>query len=193
MKISHKIATALLFASLATTASFASPEPTNAKHKTVAGKYLSSVETIAFLKDNAKNTIFLDIRTPEEVAYVGYSYLIDANIPLKLNNVSKWDDKKETFAGVDNANFVAEVEAAIKAKGLNKDANIVFMCRSGDRSAVAVDKLVAAGYKNAYTVEEGFEGQFGKPDFHRTLDGWKNNAPANTWGYKLDKAKMYIK
>lgn len=193
MKISHKIATALLFASLATTASFASPEPTNAKHKTVLGKYLSSVEAIAFMEKNAKNTIFIDVRTQEEVEYVGYSYLIDTNIPLSTNDVSKWDDAKKRYAGVANKNFVVEVEAAVKAKGLTKDSNIVFICRSGDRSADAVNMMAVAGYKNAYTVEEGFEGQFGKPDNHRTDGGWKNNAPANTWGYALDKAKMYLK
>jgi rhodanese-related sulfurtransferase len=193
MKFTHKIITGLMISALAATAIYASPEPTNEKHKTVVGKYLSAVETVAFMKENAKNTIFIDVRSPEEIEYVGYSYLMDTNIPLSFNDISKWDEKKKRYAGVDNKNFVSEVEAAIKAKGLNKDANIVFMCRSGDRSAVAVNKMVEAGYKNAYTVEEGFEGQFSKPEYHRTLDGWKNNAPKDTWGYKLEKEKMYLK
>jgi len=51
--------------------------------------------------------------------------------------------------------------------------------------------MYKAGYKNVYTVEDGFEGAKDRKHHHRVVNGWKNTAPASTWGYKLDKAKMY--
>ena len=35
---------------------------------------------------------------------------------------------------------------------------LLVMCRSGDRSAMVVDQLADAGFKNAYTNIDGFEG-----------------------------------
>ncbi len=193
MKFFHKIVAAMALAALAATVSMASPVPTNEKHKTKAGKYLSAKEAADLLMKHGKDALFIDVRSPVEIEYVGYSYLMDKNIPLSTNDTSKWDEKKNRYAGVKNPNFVAEVEAALKAKGLSKNANIVFMCRSGDRSAVATNLMFDAGYRNVYTVEDGFEGAKDKQFHHRTVNGWKNDAPKDTWGYKLDKAKMTIR
>lgn len=193
MKLFHKIITALTVVVFSATVISAAPVPTNKRHQTLAGKYLSAKEAAAFIMKDRAGTLFIDVRTPVEVEYVGYSYLMDKNIPIKVNDTSKWDAKKHRYAGIKNDNFVADVEAALKAKGLNKDSKIVFMCRSGDRSAAATNLMFKAGYKNVYTVEDGFEGAKDKVNHQRTVNGWKNTAPKNTWGYQLDKAKMYIK
>ncbi len=59
---------------------------------------------------------------------------------------------------------------------------------------MAVNKLAAAGVKNAYNVTDGFEGD--KVDdpgsvFHgkRMRNGWKNSAP---WVFTIDPEKIIL-
>jgi hypothetical protein len=68
------------------------------------------------------------------------------------------------------------------------------MCRSGDRSAKAVDLLAAAGIKDAYSVIDGVEGdKVTDPDSvfvgKRMKNGWKNSAP---WVYTIDPEKIIL-
>jgi hypothetical protein len=42
--------------------------------------------------------------------------------------------------------------------GLAKDATIILICRSGDRSSKAQDRLQTAGYTKVYSIAEGVEG-----------------------------------
>ena len=170
----------------------AADKPHNKKKQTPQGLYLKSTEVPGFLKKH-NNVLFVDVRTPAEVEYVGYSYLIDYNIPIHFVNFKKWNKKKSRFSDTPkNKNFDADVAKALKAKGLSKKDTIIFICRSGSRSAYVAKKLFKKGYKSVYTVVDGFEGGKSKDHKQRTVSGWKNNAPANTWGYKLDKSKMYF-
>jgi len=165
--------------------------PTKKKKQTPQNLYLKAAEVPAFLEKN-KKVLFVDVRTPAEVEYVGYSYLMDNNIPVHFVNFKKWNPKKKRFSdSPKNKHFVADVENALKAKGLTKSDTLVMMCRSGSRSAYAAKKLFKAGYKNVYTVVDGFEGGKDKKFKQRSVSGWKLTAPKNTWGYKLDKTKMY--
>jgi rhodanese-related sulfurtransferase len=89
--------------------------------------------------------------------------------------------------------FRARGRAAPQGKGLGKDAPIIQICRSGNRSSKAADRLQAAGYTKVYSVTDGFEGDTasdGEKLGQRVVNGSKNaNLP---WTYKLDKAKMYF-
>ncbi len=71
------------------------------------------------------------------------------------------------------------------------------MCRSGKRSAKAVNVLAKAGYSKVYTVVDGYEGgklkkgkNKGKNKGKRFKDGWKNSGLP--WTYSLDKDMMYF-
>jgi rhodanese-related sulfurtransferase len=117
----------------------------------------------------------------------------DTNIPYMLEgDWAEWDEKKSTFKLSPNSSFLPAVEKQLAKKGLNKESKIVVMCRSGSRSAKAAKLLGEAGYKNVYTVVDGFEGDKAKDGTHkgqRVVNGWKNaNLP---WSYKLDREKMY--
>jgi rhodanese-related sulfurtransferase len=84
------------------------------------------------------------------------------------------------------------VEKLLARKGLSKESTVVVMCRSGSRSAKAANLLAQAGYKNVYTVTDGFEGDTAKEGAHkgeRVVNGWKNSGLP--WSYKLNKEKMY--
>jgi rhodanese-related sulfurtransferase len=73
--------------------------------------------------------------------------------------------------------FVGQVKRIAKPND-----RVLMICRSGNRSAVAVEMLARAGFKNAYTIVDGFEGDRNtdpsSPDYgERTVNGWKNTVP----------------
>jgi rhodanese-related sulfurtransferase len=82
-----------------------------------------------------------------------------------------------------NENFVAEVEKRYK-----KTDTILVMCRSGGRSAAAVNMLAEAGFSNIHNVTDGFEGDADR-NGGRTRNGWKNSDVP--WTYKLDPKLVY--
>lgn len=163
--------------------------------RTETHHYLTPQEAYDFMTKDAANTLFVDIRTPYEVQFVGHTEMMDANIPYLTYDYSGWDDKTKEYKRSFNSGFVTQVEDALvkKAMGNNKDARIILMCRSGDRSARAADLLAKAGYTNVWSQIEGFEGDkasSGDTKGKRTVNGWKNaNLP---WTYELNKAKAYF-
>jgi len=190
MKLFHKLLTALVIATFTASVASAAPVPAKKKHQTPQGMYLTSVEAHDLIKKDPSKVLFIDVRTPYELEYVGYTDMIDKNIPIAFKTDKKWNEKKSRFARVMNKEFVAQVEAAVKAKGLTKEDTIVFICRSGSRSVYTTKLMAKAGYNKVATVVDGFEGGKDKTTHHRTVNGWKNaNLP---WTYKLDKTKMYM-
>jgi rhodanese-related sulfurtransferase len=165
------------------------PEP----KRTDLGLYLDAKEAYAMASDS--KLLFVDVRTPEEVNYLGMPTVADTNIPLKLvDKTYQWDEKKKALKLGMNKDFVAQVTEHLKAKGLTKADPIILMCRSGDRSAVAANLLAKAGYSKVYSLVDGFEGDLakeGESKGKRTVNGWKNaNLP---WTYELTKEKLNLK
>ena len=148
-----------------------------AKNKQNAlGLYLTSVEANDFMKQKGKQALFLDIRDPVEIHTVGMPGGVDTNVPFKFINTKKWDTKKSKFKLDGNKNYIKEVEAALKTKGLSRDDRIILICGSGKRAAKAVNAMAKAGFKNVYSVVDGYK-------------GWqKNKLP---WSKKLDRNKIY--
>ncbi|MFZ5467034.1 MAG: rhodanese-like domain-containing protein [Pseudomonadota bacterium] len=160
------------------------------KKQTTLKLYLTAKEAYDMKKEGGDKVLLIDVRTPEEIQYVGnMGELMDTNIPYQFNDISAFDEKKKVYANSLNSNFTVAVEDLASKRGLAKDSPIILSCRSGDRSAVAANLLAKAGYTNVYSVIEGFEGDMSK-DGRRSVNGWKNaNLP---WTYNMDKAKMYF-
>lgn len=162
---------------------------------TKLGLYLTPQEAFDMKQAGGKAVALFDIRTRAEAMYVGMAGPADALIPFVEHQeiMTDWDDKRTMYKLEPTQDFVAEVERRTKELGLSKDASVILICRSGDRSAKAADRLQAAGYTKVYSVAEGFEGDMAKEgpkSGQRAVNGWKNaNLP---WSYKLDKAKMYF-
>jgi rhodanese-related sulfurtransferase len=177
----------------ATTASAAEAGSVPAAKQTRLGKYFTSQEAAGFVAQNASKTLFLDIRTPEEVTFLGMATPVDANVPYMVEPAfEQWDKVKATFKLETNPDFIPEVRRRLSAKGLGSDDTIVLMCRSGDRSAAASNLLAEAGFKNVYSVVDGYEGDLasdGPKAGQRAVNGWKN--AGLPWSYKLDPTKMY--
>lgn len=163
--------------------------------RTKLGLYLTPQQAYDMKKANPKGVALFDVRTRAEAMYVGWPSDADALVPFVEHPelMTEWDDKRHMYKLEPNQDFVPELERRLKDMGLGKDAPIILICRSGDRSSKAADRLLAAGYSKVYSVAEGVEGDTAKEGAkagQRVVNGWKNaNLP---WTYKLDKARMYF-
>lgn len=108
-----------------------------------------------------ERSVLIDVRTAAEWNFVGTPVLDEIGRELRL---IEWI----TFpAGTPNPDFLASATA-----GLDPDAPVLFLCRSGARSDAAARAFDAAGFSSTYNVTAGFEGDLGA-DGHRR-GGWKH-------------------
>jgi rhodanese-related sulfurtransferase len=132
---------------------------------------LSPKETWDKLAADA-DAVLIDVRTDAEWNYVGVTDL--SALGRDQINIS-W----LTFPGnLKNENFVAEVSAACP----EPTTTILFLCRSGQRSAGAAKAMTEAGYANCYNIAEGFEGDKNDDGRRGTTNGWKVRGLAWTQG-----------
>jgi len=155
--------------------------------RTTLGLYATAVQAYEMWKADPEKVGIIDVRTPEEYAFIGHPYEC-WNVPLAFVTYQIKAGKFE-WAPKWNTGFVAEIK---KLAGPT-DTLLVF-CRSGDRSAMAVNQLAAAGFTNAYTITDGFEGdKVDDPDSvfdgKRMRNGWKNSVP---WVYTIDPEKIIL-
>jgi rhodanese-related sulfurtransferase len=115
------------------------------------------------------------------------------NVPLLLSNPARWNAEKSVFAMERNVDFAAGIEAALAARGLDKSAPVILMCRSGgERGAPSAKALEPFGFKQVYVVVDGFEGETSRAEPGnpaRTVNGWRN--AGLPWSYKLNPEKMW--
>lgn len=160
---------------------------------TKLGLYIEAREVPEFLKQHPK-TLFLDLRTPEELLFVGAPQGIDGNASFGTMNYNKWDDKKKAFVRFPNPDFLSHFEYWALDKGTEKNDPVLLICRSGDRSALGADFLAKQGYTNVWSVVDGFEGDMAKDGPNkgrRMVNGWKNMGLP--WSYDLDKSKLLLR
>ena len=163
------------------------------KKQTTLGLYMTAQQSYDHMMKSMDDTLFVDVRTPAELNYLGVTSVMDANVPTDTMDGSAWDDKKHRYVRKHNKNFVSDIGARLKAKGLKKTDTVILMCRSGKRSAKAVNVLAKNGYTNVYSVVDGYEGgkaKKGKNKGKRVVNGWKNSGLP--WTYSMDKDLMYI-
>jgi rhodanese-related sulfurtransferase len=165
----------------------ASDRQLSTSKQTTLGLYVTAAEAYEKWKAAPDQVKVIDVRTPEEYAFIGHPEMA-LNIPLAFVTYQRKDGKTEYSRKI-NWNFV---EAVKKIAALND--TLLLMCRSGDRSAKAVNALANAGFKNAYTITDGFEGdKVTDPDSvfigKRMKNGWKNSAP---WVYDIDPEKIIL-
>ena len=159
--------------------------------KTKLELYLDAKSTPDFLKKNVGRVLFIDVRTRTEAMFVGMPSGVDALVPFVETEeiMTTWDNARSAYKLEPVQDFVPEINRRLKEKQLTKEDIVVLICRSGDRSSRAANRLVEDGFKRVYTVADGFEGDMSK-DGRRNVNGWKNaDLP---WTYKLEKSKMYF-
>lgn len=170
----------------------AGPQAGIAKAKqTTLGLYMTPREAADVMTREGAKTLFVDVRTRAEMMFTGWAPAIDGNVPfVDVTEFWDWDDKEGRYKLEANATFSQDVGLLLAAKGLAKSDRVIVMCRSGDRSARAVDKLAEAGFTRVYNQHEGFEGDL-SPEGRRSINGWRN--AGLPWTFKPDKAKFYLR
>lgn len=109
------------------------------------------------LMQHHANAKLVDVRTAAEWDWVGR---VPEAVEIEITS----------YPSRPNANFMQELQQQVP-----KDAVVMFLCRSGARSHNAATMAVQAGYKNAYNVLEGFEGDR-DDNFHRgNVGGWRHH------------------
>jgi rhodanese-related sulfurtransferase len=110
-----------------------------------------------------KDAVLIDVRTRAEWSYVGLPELASIG---KKPALLEW----QVFPGMQqNPEFVSVLGNAIA----NKETPLLFLCRSGARSAAAAKAMSAAGYSACFNVAEGFEGPLDAEGKRGTAAGWK--------------------
>lgn len=74
--------------------------------------------------------------------------------------------------GIDGS-FAEKLEAELAKRGVPDDAPLLFLCRSGARSANAAALMTARGRGEAYNIEDGFEGPHDENGHRGARGGWK--------------------
>lgn len=156
--------------------------------QTSLGLYVTSKEAYKKWKDNPKKVKILDVRTLDEYINIGHAEMA-WNIPAFLQTYN-WDAEKKSFSFKMNDDFVKQVAAVFNPKDI-----ILITCRSGGRSALVANLLDTLGYKFAYNITDGFEGDtVNDPEslYHgqRLKNGWKNSGLP--WTFKVDPKLMRI-
>jgi rhodanese-related sulfurtransferase len=105
------------------------------------------------------DAVLVDVRTKVEHAFVGY--------PLGAIHIA-WKEAPDWHV---NSKFVAEVERLVP----NKNAPVLLLCRSGQRSLDAAKALEEAGFKRPINIIDGFEGPLDQRNHRGNLGGWRFN------------------
>ena len=153
------------------------------------GGNVTPSQAYAMVQKDIDHTFIVDVRTRPEHQLVGH--------PVGAYNVPKkfWTGKlgKKGYGMKDNANF----EKDLLARFNSATDKLIFMCRSGKKSALASAAAIRAGWnpKDVCSMLGGFEGdkindKNSAYNGQRKLGGWKNEGLP--WTYKIDKKLVYI-
>jgi rhodanese-related sulfurtransferase len=105
----------------------------------------------------AGDAVLVDVRSAEERKFVGLVPVAHATCTLSGTSLTR------------NPRFVRELEAKTA-----KEAVVLLLCRSGNRSALAAQAAAKAGFTQVFNVLEGFEGE---------LDGAQRRGASNGWRF----------
>jgi rhodanese-related sulfurtransferase len=156
--------------------------------QTILGFYVTAKEAYEKWKTEPEKVMILDVRTPEEYLFVGHPTMA-WKIPVAAQ-IYEWDNSRGQFPMKPLTDFVSRVSGVAKP-----DDIILVTCRSGGRSAIAVNMLAKAGFKNVHNIIDGIEGDaVDDPDSvfvgQRLKNGWKNSGCP--WTYKLTPDRMVL-
>ena len=63
------------------------------------------------VQEQGDHLLFIDVRDPVEIMFIGFTDAVDRNIPFQLVDRTRWNDEKGVFAMDINEDFVAQVDA----------------------------------------------------------------------------------
>jgi rhodanese-related sulfurtransferase len=142
------------------------------------------METMSKILERAKNRAeesslpYAGALTPQEAYEVlqktPHAKLVDVRTQAELDLVGKVPDAAHIewafYPGmVANQDFSAQLDMQI-----DKEALVIFMCRTGGRSHNAAVTAAMLGFSEAYNMLEGFEGEANAQKQRTLINGWKH-------------------
>jgi rhodanese-related sulfurtransferase len=111
------------------------------------------------LIENDSSVILVDVRTRAEFDWVGK--------PV-VNNIQQYVHIEWLMypGSAQNPDFLVSLNK------FSKNTTLVFLCRSGIRSKMAVQTALDNGFDVAIDIIGGFEGQRNSSGHRKTIDGW---------------------
>ncbi len=132
---------------------------------------IGPIEAFELLKNNP-NSVLVDVRTYEEFNFVG---IVDAADFQNRIILLPWQLMPAMDYNHNFSNSLEEQLAKLFAQN-SKDAQILFLCRSGARSNQAAAHAVSLGYSNCFNIVNGFEGDPDASGHRGKTNGWKANS-----------------
>lgn len=157
------------------------------KKQTTLNLYLTAQQAYEKWQLAPDKVKILDVRTPGEYIFVGHAPMA-VNIPVKFLKDTIQPGTASMVMPV-NQEFLTQVK-----ERFDKSDTILVMCRSGGRSAAAVNLMAQDGFRNAFNIIDGFEGdKLRMADSYnngkRLVNGWRNSGAP--WTYKLKENLVY--
>jgi rhodanese-related sulfurtransferase len=142
--------------------------------RTSAARYVDARRAYVLKVNDPQAVILVDVRSSIEIELAGHPQLVDFNVPWReFAQPFAWDVESHGWRMMPNPQFGTEVAEHLRQRGASADTSVLLLCRAGERSARAADELTRLGYRNVYTIVDGFEGDVGA-DGQRSVNGWKN-------------------
>jgi rhodanese-related sulfurtransferase len=138
----------------------ASPGPQSA----AAVPDISPARAWALLTENP-GAALIDVRSRPEWNFVGLCDLSSLGRKPACIAWQHWTERGMAR----NESFAREFAAL----GIDRDAPVMFICRSGARSRAAAEAMAALGWRRCYNVAGGFEGDRDAARHRGVLGGWK--------------------
>jgi rhodanese-related sulfurtransferase len=162
--------------------------PLPKEKQTTLGLYVTASEAYEKWKAAPDKVKVLDVRTPDEYLFLGHAPMA-WNVPVAVQTF-KWDPAKQQFPMQLLPDFIERA-----SKIASPQDTLLVMCRSGGRSAIAVNLLAQAGFKNVYNITDGYEGDTVKDagsvfDGQHMVNGWRNSGLP--WTYQIDPARTVL-
>jgi rhodanese-related sulfurtransferase len=151
--------------------------------QTALGLYVTAKEAHAKWQAAPEKVKIIDVRTSEEFLFVGHPTMA-WKVPVATQSY-EWDTGKKKFPMKPLMDFVARVQTIAKP-----DDTLLVMCRSGGRSALAVNALAKAGFTHAYNIVDGMEGDGNGDSESVPQGGWKNSGCP--WTKKLTPDRLVL-
>ena len=120
-------------------------------------KHITPTEAYELQQSNP-DALLIDVRSEIEYLFVGH--------PVGAIHVS-WNDGPDWEV---NPHFVGELR---KLVGNGDKRPILLICRSGNRSEIAGQALIDAGFEQVFNVQYGFEGDLDENHHRNSLSGWR--------------------
>jgi rhodanese-related sulfurtransferase len=133
------------------------------------GSYAGDLDASAawrLLSEDPKAQL-VDVRTAAEWTFVG---LPDLSALGRGVHTIEWQSFPEMEI---NADFATVAADALRRSGADENTPLLMLCRSGARSRAAAIALTRAGFKRAYNVAGGFEGDADAEGHRGQRNGWK--------------------